>query len=108
MNYSVSSIPNFEKQYKRLWKKYPSLPDDLTAFIEKLKHNPTKGTSLGAGLYKVRLSIASKAQGQSGGARVITFVKVSGQAVLLTAIYDKSEQDTIKPKELKKLLQLIP
>jgi mRNA-degrading endonuclease RelE of RelBE toxin-antitoxin system len=108
MKYNVTTIPNFEKQYKRLWKKYPSLFEDVNALIESLESNPLQGSSLGNGLYKVRLSVTSKAQGKSGGARVITCVKVTGSLIVLVAIYDKSEQETVSPKELVKLLHLIP
>ena len=34
--------------------------------------NPTQGTDLGGGVYKVRMAIAAKGKGKSGGARVIT------------------------------------
>ncbi len=40
---------------------------------KKRVDNPTSGTSLGHNLYKIRLAIASKGKGKSGGARVITF-----------------------------------
>jgi hypothetical protein len=105
MKYNVTTIPNFEKQYKRLWKKYPSLFEDVNALIESLESNPLQGSSLGNGLYKVRLSVTSKAQGKSGGARVITCVKVTGSLIVLVAIYDKSEQETVSPKELKRELK---
>lgn len=108
MKYIITTIPNFDKQFKRLEKKYPSLFDDITTLAESLSNNPTQGTSLGNGLYKLRLNISSKKQGKSGGARVITCVKIVGSMVVLAAMYDKSEQGTMTTKEIKKLLQLIP
>ena len=66
-----------------------------------------QGDSLGQGLYKVRMKIASKGQGKSGGARVITCIKIIENKVILAAIYDKSEQETMTDKELFDLLNKI-
>jgi len=52
------------------------------------------------GLYKVRVAIKSKGRGKSGGARVITMVKVVDEIVILAAIYDKSDMESISDKEL--------
>ncbi len=69
-----------------------------------MANNPFQGDGLGNGLYKVRMSIKSKGKGKSGGARVITMVKVIDKTVTLAAIYDKSDMETITDKELKDLL----
>lgn len=66
-----------------------------------------QGTSLGNNFYKIRLAITGKAKGKSGGARVITFVRVVKQTIYLAAIYDKSEQASISDKELKWLAEII-
>ena len=107
MSYNISSIPLFDKQAKRLAKKYPSLKRDLAGLIEKLTHDPEQGTPLGNGFYKIRLVIASKGKGKSGGARVITFVKVARNTVYLTSIFDKSAKSTITDKELEQIFKLI-
>ncbi|MGC4129142.1 MAG: type II toxin-antitoxin system RelE/ParE family toxin [Bergeyella sp.] len=107
MSYNIFSIPLFDKQAKRLIKKYPSLKKDLSIFVKNLSENPEQGTSLGNGFYKIRLAITSKGKGKSGGARVITFVKVIDTQVYLASIYDKSEKDTITDKELKEIFNLI-
>ncbi len=67
MSYSISSIPLFDKQAKRLVKKYPSLKKDLAKLLENLYENPTYGTALGNNFYKIRLAVASKGKGKSGG-----------------------------------------
>lgn len=105
MSYSIKYTALFEKQVKRLSKKYPSIKDDLIQLIDGLKADPTKGTALGKGLYKVRLAIESKGQGKSGGARVITFLISDEYTVLLTSIYDKSEQSSINTQVLLKILR---
>lgn len=108
MSYSVKSISVFEKQAKRLIKKYASLKDELFELIQELKINPDLGTPIGKNCFKVRIAIASKGKGKSGGARVITNFMVSGSAVYLLTIYDKSEKDNITNKELEELLKDIP
>jgi hypothetical protein len=108
MSYSISSIPLFDKQAKRLAKKYPSLKRDLAGLIEKLTDEPEQGTALGNSFYKIRLAIASKGKGRSGGARVITYIKVAHNTVYLTSIFDKSEKSTITDKELEQIFKLIP
>ena len=108
MNYKVSSIPLFDKQAKRLAKKYPSLKTDLAALVETLAENPEQGSAIGNNFYKIRLAISFKSKGKSGGARVITYVKVTQTTVFLTSIYDKSEKSTITEKELEQIFKLFP
>lgn len=108
MSYKVSSIPLFDKQAKRLAKKYPSIKNDLAELIESLAHEPKQGKSLGNNFYKIRLAIASKGKGKSGGARVITYLKIVESTVFLTSIYNKSAKSTITNKELELIFKLIP
>lgn len=108
MSYEVKSITIFERQAKRLIKKYPSLKNELLALIQELKEQPDQGTPLGSDCFKIRLAVKSKGKGKSGGGRVITCVKVEKENVFLLSIFDKSEQATISDKELKELLKLIP
>ncbi len=108
MNYSVKSIAEFEKQAKRLIKKYASLKKELLQLVQEFKENPEQGTSLGRGCFKIRLAIASKGKGKSGGARIITHVVVADDSVYLISIYDKSERENISDKELSELMKFIP
>ena len=108
MSYKISSIPLFDKQAKRLAKKYPSLKNDLTELFKSLADDPEQGISLGNNFYKIRISIASKGKGKSGGARVITYVKITATTVFLTSIYDKSDKSTITDKELDQIFKGIP
>ena len=108
MSYKVQSIPKFEKELKRLARKYPSLKNEYLEFIQNLKQQPEQGSPLGNNCFKIRLSIASKGKGKSGGGRIITFVKVLETTVYLLTIYDKSEQENINDKDLEELLKWIP
>ena len=71
----------------------------------ELEENPTIGTPLGNDIYKIRLAIASKNKGKSGGARVLSFVKVTPTTVLLFSIYSKGEIDNLSDKEIKELIK---
>ncbi|MCY7292590.1 MAG: type II toxin-antitoxin system RelE/ParE family toxin [Ferruginibacter sp.] len=60
---------------------------------------------MGNKCYKVRMKIASKQQGKSGGARVITYVLIDEHKITLLDIYDKSDRDSITDKELQVLIK---
>lgn len=74
MNYKIKVYRHFEKEVKKLSKRYKSLKQDLTILAAELMQNPDMGTDLGNGLHKVRMSIASKGKEKRGGARVITLI----------------------------------
>lgn len=105
MSYNVELSANFKKEAKRLIKKYPSLKKELIELFTELEKNPTTGTPLGNDIYKIRLAIASKNKGKSGGARVLSFVKVTQTSVLLFSIYNKGEIDNITDKEINELIK---
>jgi hypothetical protein len=108
MNCDVKTIPAFDKQAKRLAKKYPSLKQDLANLIDELEENPTLGKPLGRGFFKIRLAIAAKGKGKSGGARVITFYRSPPNIIFLTSIFDKSEKATISDTELERIFSQLP
>jgi hypothetical protein len=108
MSYNIASIPLFDKQAKRLSKKYPSLKSDLAALLKSLTEQPEQGKALGNNFYKIRFAISSKGKGKSGGARIITYVKVTATTIFLTSIYDKSDKSTITDKELEQIFSLLP
>ncbi|MDZ4846373.1 MAG: type II toxin-antitoxin system RelE/ParE family toxin [Chitinophagales bacterium] len=105
MTYSVEATPHFRTEAKRLSKKYRSLKEDIATLAQELAMNPRIGTGLGGDVYKVRLSITSKGKGKSGGARVITCVKVAVTKIYLVSIYDKSEKETARDNEIRDLVK---
>lgn len=107
MNCDVYTVAPFERQVKRLSKKYPSLKVDLLELITKLENQPKLGISLGNNCYKIRIAITSKGKGKRSGARVITYYLTSKNTVYLLSIFDKSEFETISDSVLKELLKLI-
>lgn len=107
MNFEVIATEPFARKLKRLVKKYKSLKDDLLLVIDELSQNPTFGTPIGKDCYKIRVAISSKGKGKSGGARLITYVKIINEKVFLMDIYDKSEQVNITAKELENLIEIL-
>jgi len=104
MNYNVYTIAYFDKQLKRLVKKYPSLKSEIADLIATISASPETGKDLGNNCFKIRLAIVSKGKGKSGGARVITYVTIQEKSIFLLSIYDQSDQSDISDKELLRLL----
>lgn len=105
MSYSILLTHRFERELKRLIKKYPSLKNEFALLISRISENPSLGTFIGNSSYKIRLSIYSKGKGKSGGARVITYLYVKTEIVYLLTIYDKSEKENLKPNEIKEIIE---
>jgi mRNA-degrading endonuclease RelE of RelBE toxin-antitoxin system len=101
MSYKVKTIDVFEKQAKKLIKKHSSLKTELFQLIQKLKENPEQGTAIGNNCFKLRIAIASKGKGKSGGARIITNIIITDATVYLLSIYDKSEKENLSDKNTK-------
>ena len=105
MPFKIEATPEFLSEAKKLSKKYQSLKQDIATLAGSLTDKPQQGTSLGKNVFKVRMGITSKGKGKSGGARVITFVKIIAETVFLVSIYDKSEQSTITDIEIKERIR---
>ena len=102
MDYKIKTAKSFDKEIKRLGKRYASIADDYAKLLLEISANPRLGTDLGGGLRKIRMAITSKGKGKSGGARVITFTV----EINLLYIYDKAERSSISKKEIEELLRL--
>lgn len=95
----------FFRELKRLSKKYPSIKNDVRVLGLSLLEHPEQGAPLGKDCYKIRLAIASKGRGKSGGGRVITCVKIEQDNIFLLTIYDKAEKEDLKANELDEILE---
>ena len=107
MRVTISTTDEFNRQARRLAKKYKSLKNDLRSFQQELFDTPLQGDDLGGGVRKIRMAIASKGKGKSGGARVLTLnILVSDDAddVTLLTIYDKNEIDNVSDDYIKWLV----
>ena len=107
MNCKITVTPNFLRELKHLAKKYKSIKQDVSILGDELRAIPVLGVELGHHLRKVRMSIASKGKGKSGGARVITYTIILAEMdteIKLLTIYDKSERENLTDKELLDLM----
>ncbi|MBS1530164.1 MAG: type II toxin-antitoxin system RelE/ParE family toxin [Bacteroidetes bacterium] len=100
MSFNILPTPEFDRELKKLSKKYSSIKTDISQLLTSLAVNPKLGQTLGNKCCKIRMAISSKNKGKSGGARVITYVKIVDEVIYLLSIYDKSDIDTITDKEL--------
>jgi len=108
MKIKITTTPTFDREYKRLKKRYKSLPDDLLSFEKELTENPEIGVDLGGNIRKIRIAIKSKNKGKAGGPRIITYtilVSISALEILLITIYDKSEQINISDSDIKQIMR---
>ena len=109
MKYRLKFQHTFEKEAKRLGKRYMSMKSDIASLSEEILTNPHLSTDLGGVLRKIRMAITSKGKGKRGGARVISFtvvVEVEETEINLLYIYDKAERSSISKKEIEELLRL--
>jgi len=105
MNLNIQTLSFFEKDVKRLFKKYKQLPNDLRKLKQELLNNPKAGVELGNSCYKIRLANSSVPTGKSGGFRIIYYYLDSNDNLYLMAIYSKSELANIDEKVLVHILK---
>ncbi len=112
MNCKIVATQDFSRDAKRLSKKYISLKNELKELQEQLLQNPQMGILIHENTYKIRLSVKSKNKGKSGGLRVITYIVKTEEEnqsiiIILVAIYDKSEAESMPKKQLLSLIDEI-
>jgi len=62
MSYNVVTIPPFDRQLKRLVKKYPSLKVEYAELVDSLEENPEQGNAMYNNCYKYELPLNLKAK----------------------------------------------
>ena len=90
----------FNRAFKRLKKRYHSLPDDIKRLLASLVNDPYQGVELYNGLRKIRVTFASKGKGKRGGGRVIIRLAVSDTSLTFVYMYDKSDMDNVSDEFL--------
>ena len=83
---------------------------EYASFLKSIQDNPFQGDWwFGEGIRKVRLAVASKGKGKSGGMRVITFSvdKITDEIINVTLlyIYDKKEMENVSDEFIRYLLE---
>ena len=112
MSSKVVATPNFQREAKKLQKKYHSLKKELRELVESLEKDPEQGILISENVYKIRLSIKSKGKGKSGGARIITYLHIeetedNEHVVYLISIYDKSDYENISDNFIQQMIDEI-
>jgi len=109
MEVTIKVSIEFERQAKRFAKKYKTFVDDFASFLVSIKDNPFQGVDLGGGKRKVRMAVASKGKGKSGGLRVITFnvQMLDNECVFvnLITLYDKKEISNVSDKYINQIIK---
>jgi hypothetical protein len=93
----------FKKDFKKLVKRDKFLIEEFEALLNQLQINPTAGTSLGNGKYKIRIQNKSNNKGKSAGYRVITYTKLD-DVILLVYIYSKSDLENISSSKIDEII----
>ena len=89
---TVIEFPEFQRRAKSIM-----TDDEREAAIDWIAHNPGAGTSLGGGLYKVRIPRADG--GKSGGFRIAYVFADSNIPLFLLTVFAKNEKANLTPKE---------
>jgi len=109
MIYDVFTSDNFEKEYKKLNRKYKSLNKSFYDLIQNLKSGnfqtakPIPGFS--HKVFKIRLG--DKQRGKRGGYRVIYFKLEDLKKIYLLSIFSKSDKANISNPELVLILKRV-
>jgi mRNA-degrading endonuclease RelE of RelBE toxin-antitoxin system len=102
MNFKTTDL--FDKQAKKLSKKYRNIKSDLSSFLKDFEKLHTSATTIQNNLYKIRIVNSNKNKGKSAGYRVYYYIQLETTTYLLT-IYDKSEVEMIDEELLKDLIE---
>ena len=106
MPVEIAIAPRFQKNLKKLSKRYRHIRSDIEPLIEQLKSGRLPGdqiVGLDLVLFKVRVKNSDIQKGKSAGYRAIYYVKTPHQVILIT-IYSKSDQTDVEVSELREIL----
>jgi mRNA-degrading endonuclease RelE of RelBE toxin-antitoxin system len=105
MNLTLITLDSFNKDVKKLHKKYKNISADLKWLKQTLLHDPKSGVELSRHCYKIRLANSSVPIGKSGGFRVVYYYLDADHNLYLMSIYSKSEMESIREERLIDILK---
>lgn len=97
----------FQEQIKRLAKRYSHIREDVEPVLAQLKAGDTPGDQIKGTkhrVYKVRIRNQDAQRGKSGGYRLIYYLRIETQVILLT-LYSKSDQSDVETREIERILR---
>jgi len=101
---NFETVSRFDKEVKKLSKKYNLIKEDLNNFVVDFDNIHKEATSIKKNLYKVRLSNSNKNKGKRAGYRIYYYLKINDTVYLLT-IYDKSQIESINENTLNQYIE---
>ena len=103
---NFKTVSKFDKEVKKLSKKYNLIKQDLQNFILDFDAVHKESIVIKNNLHKVRLSNSNKNKGKSSGYRIYYYLKLNDTVYLLT-IYDKSQMESINENSLNQYINEI-
>ncbi len=106
MQTRVETSKQFNREFKRLSKKYRDLLEIVVPFSARLGSGERLGERLagiGYEAYKVRLENPAAKRGRSGGFRIIYYVESPAQVILIT-MFSKTEHANISNSEIQQII----
>ncbi len=89
-----NTLSEFDKDVKRLSKKYRHLKEDLIAFMASFENEHTHAIAIRKNIFKARIKNSDKSKGKSGGYRTYYYT-ITDESVTFLIIYDKSVMESI-------------
>ncbi|GBF80544.1 type II toxin-antitoxin system RelE/ParE family toxin [Aphanothece sacrum] len=102
----VETTRRFQRNLRKLAKKYLSIRNDIQPVIEQLQQGEILGDripNIGYEVFKLRVRNSDIKKGKSGGYRLIYYVKTAKGIILLT-IYSKSQQTDIAVEDIQSII----
>lgn len=102
----VEATPRFQRNLRKLAKKYLNIRDDIQPVITQLQQGEILGEripKIGYEVFKLRVRNSNIQKGKSGGYRLIYYLKTA-QSVILLTIYSKSQQANIAANDIQSII----
>lgn len=109
--YRVIPTKTFQKNYKALRKKYPSLSKQLDDFIPVMEQGKVTGFDVpglklnGNKVFKTDMENIDSRKSKRKGYRIIWYLVTSDDKVYLLSIYSKSDQTNIRDVDIHHLIR---
>ncbi len=106
----VVSEPEFDRDVKRLGKKYRRIGEDIRALLREFNEFGIHGDVMigfDREVRKVRLTNRSANRGKSGGFRAL-YVVDDDSTIRMIRIYSKTEESSLSRAEIRRILKSLP
>lgn len=109
MRFTVRVTSAFEREFRRLQRRYRGLPDDIRPFLTRLEDGDFTADDAIPGfanrIYKARIASTDQQRGKSGGFRTVYYLRGDSGEVFLLSIYAKAKREDISADRIRKVLK---